>query len=386
MRHFALFAYGFRPFFLLAALYAVLATASWLAAFYGHVDPLGVSTSTHWHAHEMLYGFVAAAIAGFLLTAVPSWTGRRGFAGFPLALLVLIWLAGRIAMLPALNLEPGVVTTADLMFLPAVVAAITPSLVRSGNVRNWPMVAILVILFLANVLFHVPTLASRVGVSGFVVAINTVLVLVTLIGGRIVPAFTGNALRREGRRIPLPGFGVADRATLVGTLAVWAIDIVAWGSSIAGITALAAGVLHAWRLSRWRGWSVRGVPIVWILHLGYGWIPLALVLKGSWLLWDLGVAAGWMHGLTAGGFATMIVAVMTRAALGHTGRALVAPRLAVACYWLLNLGAVLRVFGHVLVPSLAVPVAGVLWIFAFVLFLIAYTPILCLSRVDGRPG
>lgn len=385
----ALFNYGFRPFFLLAGVQAVVAMTVWLAVLHGTGWEMAWLAPTQWHAHEMIFGFVVAALAGFLLTAVASWTGQRGFAGPPLMVLVAIWLGGRIAMAPGLGVPQPLAAAMDLAFLPAVAFAVAPSLIRAGNVRNFPLVAFLVLLFAANLLFHAPDLAARLGIRGLTLAVDTILLMVVLVGGRIVPAFTGNALRTRHADARIAPFGWVDRAALAAAATVLVVDLITPEGRLAGAVALIACVLHAWRLSRWQGWLTRGMPIAWVLHVAYAWIPVGLGLKALWLLWQLPVGAVWLHALTAGAYATMILAVMTRAALGHTGRPLVAAKPIVAAYLLVTLAALTRVFAPVVAPAMPQvtwTVAGTLWITAFLLYCAVYAPILSRPRADGRPG
>lgn len=385
----ALFAYGFRPFFLLAGVQAIVAMAVWLAVLHGMTWPVTWISPMAWHAHAMIFGFVAAALAGFLLTAVASWTGQRGFAGTPLVALVILWLGGRIAMAPGLGVPQSLAAVVDLAFLPAVAIVVAPSLIRAGNVRNLPMLAFPMLLFIANLNVHLPELGGRFAVAGFTLAIDTILLMVALVGGRVVPAFTGNALRSRHPEARVAPFGAVDRVALVAVAAVLIVDLAAPGGRLAGGVALAACVLHAWRLLRWRGWQTRDMPIAWILHVAYAWIPAGLGLKGVWLLWQLPAATGWLHAFTTGAYATMIMAIMTRAALGHTGRPLVVAAPIVLAYVLLTLAAATRVLTPVVAAAMPVvswSLAGALWIAAFALYCIVYAPILCRPRVDGRPG
>ena len=386
----ALFGYGFRPFFLLAGLQAMVGMAIWLAVLHGMPWPWpspGSSLSPFaWHAHEMFFGFVAAALAGFLLTAVPSWTGQRGFAGAPLVVLAAVWLAGRVAMIPGLG-SPPLAAAVDLAFLPAVALAVTPSLVRAGNVRNLPLVGFILLLFGANLLFHLPGLEDRLGVRAPLLAVDSILLLVVLVGGRVTPAFTGNALRAADPGARVAPFGWVDRLAMAAALAVLLVDLVSPGGRAAAAVAAGAAALLAWRLTRWRGWRVRQMPIAWILHVAYAWIPLGLGLKALWLLHGSAVASGWQHALTTGAFATMILAIMTRAALGHTGRPIVASPPIVTAYVLLTIAALVRVFGPAaMAPLGAWTVAGVLWVGAFAIYSVVYAPILLRPRADGRPG
>lgn len=380
----ALLSYGFRPFFLLAGLYAALAIPAWMAFLHGFARPGSTWPALAWHAHEMIYGFAVAAVAGFMLTAVPSWTGRRGFAGTPLLLLVLVWLAGRIAILAPLH--PALIAVIDLGFLPVLALAITPSLVRSGARRNMLFIGLLALLFGANLHFH---LGGARSVEALRLAVNTLLLLVALVGGRIVPAFTSAGLKQRGIDVRIPGHAAIDGGALLATLAVLVVDVARPGGVIAGVAAAGAAVLLALRLARWHGHRTLGEPILWILHVAYAWLPIALAMKAAWLLGGLGVAAGWQHALTIGAISTMILAVMSRAALGHTGRPLVAPRGVVVAYCLVTAAALARALGAAIFPDAAsawIGAAAALWSAAFALFLVAYAPILCRPRADGRPG
>ena len=386
----AIFAYGFRPFFLSAGCYAVIAMGCWLAVYAAGASPPTGLPPQLWHAHEMVFGFVAAAIAGFLLTAVPSWTGRQGYSGRPLALLVSLWLAGRIAV-GAWGLLAEAAAAIDLAFFPGLALTLAPALIRARSFRNLPFLVILTILFAANALFHAEMLGWTKDTAGpgLLLAINTMLVLVVIVGGRIIPSFTLNWLRRRGKSVtigPTPGL---DAAAIGATILVLAVDLISPDTPAAGVVALAGALLHAARLARWRGMETASEPILWILHLGYGWVVVGLTLKAAWLLTGASFAANWLHALTVGVFATMILAVMTRVALGHTGRALVASRPIVAVYASITLAGAVRVFGPGLGPWAYLPsiaAAGLLWIAAFLLFLAVYTPILVRPRLDGRPG
>ncbi len=363
--------------------------AVWLAVLHGMAWEMAWLSPAGWHAHEMIFGFVAAAMAGFLLTAVASWTGQRGFAGPPLMVLVAIWLGGRIAMAPGLGVPQSLAAIIDLAFLPSVAIAVTPSLIRAGSVRNYPLVAFLVLLFVADLLFHFPLTGIWQAMRGPTLAVDTILLMVVLIGGRIVPAFTGNALRTSHSEARVASFGWVDRAAMVAAVAVLVVDMASPGGFLAGAVALAAGALLAWRLLRWRGWLVRDMPIAWVLHVAYAWIPIGLGLKGLWLLWRFPIGAGWVHALTAGAYGTMILAVMTRAALGHTARPLVAAKPIVVAYLLVTLATATRVFAPVVAPSMPQitwTIAGVLWIVAFAIYCAVYAPILSRPRIDGRPG
>ena len=390
-RRFSLFAYGFRPFFLLAALQAVLIMAVWLCVY---LDPAlwpGVALPAWlWHAHEMMFGFVPAAIAGFLLTAVPSWTGAGGYSGPRLMLLAGLWLLGRIVMLP-LGVPEPVAALADLLFFPALAVLLAAPLLRAGKLRNLAFLLLLTLLFLANLAFHLGRMAilpggELIGLGG---AADVVAIVIAIVGGRIIPAFTQGALRQQGTGHAITPLPALDMSAIAALVLVLASDLVALGTAATGAIALLAALLHGARLARWQGWQARRVPLVWVLHAGYGFLVLALTLKGIGLLTGSAVGAKWLHALTIGCFGTMILGVMTRASLGHTGRPLLPPKEAVAAYALVPAAALVRVFAPALVPDdyvLSVAVAGGLWLAAFLLFLVRFAPILIGPRADGRPG
>jgi len=382
----ALFGYGFRPFFLLCAVHAALAIPVWLGLLFGFGFPAPTLAPHSWHAHEMLFGFILAAVAGFLLTAVPSWTGQRGYAGAPLVILVLLWISGRLVVTLPMSLSPPLVAAIDLAFIPALALILLPALIRSGNRRNFVFIGLLVVLFYSNLDFH---LNGALLIEPLLLAVNVMLLMVALVGGRILPAFTSSGLKARGMDVRIPRSPLIDNAALIATLAVLIIDLTLPGSSIAAIAAGCAALLLALRMSRWQGYRSLREPLIWVLHLAYLWLPVGLTLKAALLFGAPIPDTSWLHALTAGAFSTMILAVMSRASLGHTGRELVAPGFAVAAYWLIGVAALLRVFGPILLPANAamwMGVSGALWSLAFFFFLVEYAPILCLRRIDGRPG
>jgi uncharacterized protein involved in response to NO len=387
---FALFAYGFRPFFLLAGFYAVIAVPIWLWVYTRGAVPIPPLPAHLWHGHEMLFGFAGAAIAGFLLTAVPSWTGARGFAGLPLILVVALWAAGRFAMISATMLPPWLTGVLELAFLPAIAVLLAPPLVRAGN-RNTPMLAVIGVLWLADAAFVVSMISgdALIAQRALRVAIDVVLILITVIGGRIVPSFTANALRQRGETVQLVSRPWLDRIVIAAMIAIAVVDAGWPDSTLSAVLAGVAAAAHAVRLSGWRGRLTWPEPILWILHIGYAWLPIGLALKCVWLLSGMHWSAHWLHALTLGTFGTMILAVMTRASLGHTGRPLVVSRTTAVSYLLLTFAVVVRVWG----PALGffeyhqtVVAAGTLWSAAFALYLAVYAPIFLRPRVDGKPG
>jgi uncharacterized protein involved in response to NO len=387
---FALFAYGFRPFFLAAGLSAALIVPAWVVMIERGTMPLGVLPPQLWHAHELFYGFVGAALAGFLLTAVPSWTGAKGFGGRPLAALAAAWLLGRLAFAGASSLPFWALAAAELSFLPGVALLLARPLLRSRN-RNAPLLIVIALLwitdaaFLAGLARRDPLLAS----GSLRVAIDLMLIVLTLIGGRIVPSFTANALRRRGESPEIRSFAWLERAVMALMVAIAVVDLWRPDGAAAGWLAALVAIAQGARLSGWRSLRTRGEAILWVLHLGYAWIPVGFALRALWLLAGAGWAAHWQHALTMGAFGTMILAVMTRAALGHTGRELTVGRVIAAAYVLLTLGVAARVFAPGLWPEQylrTLVVSGSLWTAAFALYLVVYAPILTLPRADGKPG
>ncbi|TNF88756.1 MAG: NnrS family protein [Gammaproteobacteria bacterium] len=382
----ALLAYGFRPFFLLAGVHAAIAIPLWIAVVYGLELPPTAVPAPVWHAHEMLYGFIAAAMAGFLLTAVPSWTNRRGYAGAPLAMLVLLWLAGRMLMTIPMDLPALLVAAIDLAFVPALALTILPALLRSGNRRNLVFIGMLAILFSSNLHFH---LAGAVESAPLLLGINAVLFLVTLLGGRVVPAFTSAGLKQLGLEARLRRYQPLDKTALFAVGAVLVVDLILPATLVAAAFAALAAVLLAAQLGHWQGHRTLSMPIVWVLHLAYAWLPICLALKAATLMGLPISGSSWLHAATAGAMATMIIGIMSRAALGHTGRPLVTPAAVVIAYLLLTAAALVRVFGPMLLPAAGIPwlpLAALLWCLAFLLYVVVYAPILCKPRIDGRPG
>jgi uncharacterized protein involved in response to NO len=369
---------GFRPFFLLAALWAALAVPLWLAVFTGEGELPTRLLPTVWHVHEMVFGFAAATVAGFLLTAIPNWTGRMPLQGGPLAALVLLWVAGRIAVLASAAIGATAAACLDLAFPLAFLAVVAREILAGRNWRNLPMLGALTLLLAGNLLVHLEALGLAETASlGNRIGVATLLMLISFVGGRIIPSFTRNWLAKQRPESAAPAvFDAFDRAVLATT----GIALVTWVAAPDGVAApwleLAAGIALAIRLARWRGAATLREPLVWILHLGYAWLALGFVL----LALSHGVAAlpptAALHALTAGAIGTMTLAVMTRATLGHSGRPLVAGPGTTTIYALVTMAAVLRLFvpfagGQTLA---ALGLAGAAWSGAFLLFAALYLP------------
>ncbi len=386
----ALFAYGFRPFFLLAAGYAALSIIVWAGAFaWGAALPSDIPPSL-WHAHEMVFGFAVAAAAGFLLTAVPAWTGTPVITGAPLALLVTIWLAGRLALWMGESLPPLAVAITDMALIPALIAAISGPIIKSGQVRNYLFPGLLAIGLAANALFHAEALGwtEETASWGLRLGIYVFVVMVALIGGRIAPRFTASALKLRNPEIDVRTDPRVEKAAIITMIAAIASDLAGAPPPLAGALALAAAIALMLRMRHWQTRHILDAPIIWVLHLGHAWVPVAFACKAAA---DL---AGWLpadaalHAFTIGAIGSSILAVMTRAALGHTGRPLHAPKSIVAAYLLVTGAALVRIFGPVATDDLLiwVIVPAAMWIAAFGLFTVVFAPILTRSRPDGKPG
>ena len=393
LQRFPLFACGLRPFFLLAALDALMNIGIWLSVYFhpGLWPSDQAMTAMYWHAHEMLFGFVAAAIAGFLLTAVPNWTGRAPYQGTPLLALTGLWLAGRIAMAPWSIAPPLLASAIDLAFYPALALTLAPSLIRARTFRNLPFLGLLSALFLANLCFHLGA-RGQLGAGehiGLAVTIDIVVILIVIIGGRIIPAFTKSGLMRNGVIVRIETNKWMELVSVVSIAGVLIADLVMPLSALNGAVVLLAAFVQAFRLAQWAGHRTIRDPLLWVLHLGYAWLILGLMLKAIWLLTGAVAAEKWMHALTVGAFTTMIIAVMTRASLGHTGRALVAPRHIAVSYSLITIAAAIRVFAPAIFPvwyNETIAASAALWMGAFSIFLWIYMPILTRPRADGRLG
>ncbi len=379
---------GFRPFFLAGAAWAIIALALWLTSLAGAVHLPSAFEPLAWHRHEMLFGFVGAVVVGFLLTAIPNWTGRLPIAGTPLAALTALWLAARLAILFSARVGAGLAAALDVGFY-LVVAGLAAREVLAANNRNLPIVGLVLLFGIASALDH----AANAGLIadqglGWRPGIALVVLMISLIGGRIIPSFTRNWLVKQGVKEGLPGQPIRfDMLVLAATAAA----LVAWvalpSNRIAGWLLCAAALLQAMRLARWRGLGTTRDPLVLILHVGYAWVPAGLALLGLSLLSTAVPGSAAIHALTAGAMATMILAVMTRATLGHTGRELRACPATVMIYLFVTAGALLRVIAPLGLVGYTVgmQISALAWGAAFLLFLIVYGPLLLGPRPDGKP-
>jgi uncharacterized protein involved in response to NO len=365
----ALFALGFRPLYLLAGAYAAFSVPLWALQYSGWLpgaDPL-------WHAHEMLFGYAFAVISGFLLTAVRNWTGLPTPAGMALGGIAALWVLARLIGIWSLT---GAAIL-DALFAMAVAWGIGKPLVASGNRRNWFFIPLVLALGAASAVFPA---APGVGLT---VALDVVLFVMAVMAGRVIPAFTNNAVPGAGARRIV----ALERAALGAILLLLALDVAAWPIA-AGMVALAAALLHLARLSLWAPLRARAWPILWILHLSYAWIGVHLLLRGL-AAFDLVPAPLASHALTIGAIGGLTLGMMTRTARGHTGRPLAVGRAEIGAYLLVNAAAAVRVLVPLAVPGAYVAtvlVSAVLWFAAFGLFTAAYFPILSRARLDGQPG
>lgn len=379
----ALLQLGFRPFYLLAALFAALAVPLWMAQFVGALPPPAAYPALLWHAHEMTFGFTLAVIVGFLLTAARAWTGLPTPTGTRLAALCAIWIAARVANYTG---PAAAAMLLDAAFIVLAMIAIGATLMKARNYRNLFVLVILTAFLAANSLFHLalgghapwsPLAAARF--FAFVV-----VVLTCVIGGRVIPTFTANAVRgvRQWRDARL------DWASLAATVAALLAVLLQASAAVTVFLCLVAAVLQAVRLAGWNTWATRGNALLWILHVSYAWIPVGLVLLALGVLGVVPPSAG-LHALTLGAIGGLIIGMITRTALGHTGRPLRAGGIEIAAYALVQLAVVLRLV-PMLETSLPYPVwtfgAASAWSLAFAVYLIKYVPVLSRPRIDGREG
>ncbi|MEZ5812887.1 MAG: NnrS family protein [Rhizobiaceae bacterium] len=380
----ALFARGFRPFFLGAALFAALAVPAWIVMLAQGLSPHAILSARDLHMHEMAFGYTSAVIAGFLLTATPNWTGRLPVTGVPLAGLFALWLAGRIAMdLPLL--PPLAIAVVDASFLVVFSGLLWREILAAGNLRNLPVCLIVTLFAAANVWFHALALGGGDADIAVRAALGSVAVLITVIGGRIVPSFTRNWLARNQASALPAAFSGFDKLVLACGVVAVASWIVVPDNHWTGILALIAGFLHLARVARWRGWLTFAEPLVTILHVGYLWLPVWLLLVSASILGDWLDASAASHALTAGAIGTMTVAMMSRAILGHSGRPLTAGKGIVTIYLMIVAAAAIRIVAGIVAADYMVvlTVAAALWFGGFALFAWIFTPMCTRPRVAG---
>jgi uncharacterized protein involved in response to NO len=379
---FALWDLGFRPFYLLASLFAALSILLWVGEYAGYLPP-GYLRDPVWHAHEMLFGYTIAVITGFLFTAGRNWTGQPTPSGSLLAGYAALWVAGRLSVLMPF---PALAAVLNAAFPFAVAAGLAVPLARSRNRRNYFFVALLVLLGIATLAVH----AARLSLvawpqrASLQVGLDVVLFIIAVMGGRVIPMFTNNGVPgAQAMRHP-----VVEKAALGGVLLLLAVDLLQLDASVIAVVALAVAIAHAIRLWLWHPWRTRSAPLVWILHAAYAWIVVYLVLRAL-AAWGYVASPLAAHALTIGAIGGMTIGMMTRTARGHTGLPLVAGASEMACYALIQIAAVVRVVGGATFPDFyraSVVLSGLCWSAGFALYAIRYWPLLTRPRRDGKPG
>ncbi len=385
-----LFAFPFRLFFLLGSFYAAITIVAWIGLLFGFWSlPVGWS-AVHWHSHEMLFGVVAAAITGFVLTAVCNWTGVAPISKPGLFGLGLLWFLGRVAMWCAGSLPVLLVAIVDVLFLPVVALYLLSILWRQRNTHNYIMAGVIGLLGLTNLCMHVGLISRNFIwlLHSETAALNIIAFIMVVIAGRITPAFSANWLRiQEKNPDTVRRSTQLDVWVLSVTALMIPLDMIPGAPIVAGVAALLAALLNGIRLVLWSGWRTAKEPLLWILHVGYAWIVIAFLLKGL-AAFDIVMATVWQHALGTGAMGTLILGVMTRVSLGHTGRSLALPRFGITIYFAILLSAVVRVLTALLVLDYhaGLMISAIGWTLAFIVFLVIYWPILSSPRVDGRPG
>ncbi len=380
---FALFVLGFRPFFPGAGAMAFAFILLWL-----HAYRTGASNDYYgfmvWHGHEMIFGYTAAVVAGFLLTAVRNWTDLPTLHGKPLAALTLLWLAGRV--LPFFSLPHLVIALVDLAFLPILAIALAIPILKRKQTRNMAFLPIFVVFIFANCLVHFQVLGLTGGTArgGLYLALNVILVIIAIVAGRVLPFFTQRALG-----INLEKRQIVEILSFSSLVAFSIAELLVPGTWLITVLATATAVCHGIRLAGWHTSRLWSVPLLWVLFLGYAWLVLGFVLKAC-------ASAGFispflhLHAFATGCFGVLTLGMMVRVSLGHTGRPLIPDKPTILAFVLINMAALVRVILPIFFPGRGygrfVEVSGGLWALAFLLFVIVYTPICIKPRPDGQPG
>lgn len=378
---------GFRVFFLLAGVFAALMVPLWLLALAGGFDPGAYLGPVYWHAHEMVFGYAAAVIAGFLLTAVGNWTGRETAVGPPLLGLGALWLLGRVAMLSAHVLPPWLAAVAELAFLPALGVTLARPLIATKNTRNFIMLAVIAALWCADLAVHLDALGLVSGWRrrGNLLGVDVVTFVILVLAGRVFPMFTRNATGVASIR-SVPSLDVAALASMA---LVIALDAALPDARPTALVAGVAAVLAAARAAHWGSRHTGSNPLLWILHVGYAWVPVGLALRVVAAFTARVPPSAATHALTVGAIGGLTLGMMSRVALGHTGRMLTVTRPVAASFALVSLSALVRVAVGIVNPSwyrASLYAAGALWTAAFAIFVAAYAPVVSTPRVDGKPG
>jgi uncharacterized protein involved in response to NO len=383
---FALFASGFRPFFLFGSLFGFMALGYFSLLISGAVETLPSAWDmVTWHRHEMLFGYAGAIIAGFLFTAVPNWTGQPTAKGVKLALVVLLWLAGRAVVFTSAYIPTLLVAVIDVSFFAACTAAIVPALIKSRNKRNYFFIVLLTLLAIANGLTHWGGVDNTViADTGIRLGLSIVILMMVVIGGRVIPFFTEKPLGITIRRNP-----VIERFTLISTVIALVLGVIEAPTTILGIAFLLAAIANAWRFSQWQSVKTLRVPLLWVLHAGYAWLVIGFTTKAAYYLGSAVPPSIATHAFTAGGVGVLTLGMMARVSLGHSGRQLEVGKPIICAFACINAAALSRVFGVWLFPEFTLrwlEAASLFWLLAFGIFIIIYAPIFMRPRADGREG
>lgn len=380
----ALFALGFRPFFLLAGLSAIAFIVSWLMAWSGAIPTPTYYGFVGWHSHEMLFGYTAAIISGFLLAAVRNWTGAKTPDGPPLMGLMALWIAGRLLPLLDSSLPGTLIAIIDLAFLPAVAMSIRPALWKGEQKMNRIFVPLLLVMGAANLLVHLEALGiANTGQQGISGMLFLVIFLITLLGGRVIPFFTEAVIpgHQSKRRDGLEKASMAIFIALILEQLIYPVD------QVTGILAFAIGITQLSRMQGWYNKQIWQHPILWVLYTGLGWIVLGMLMLavGSFSQLPINLAK---HALTVGGIGVLTFGMMARVALGHTGRPIEPSRWISIGFIILNVSALARVIGPLVYENyrMWVHLSGTLWTLAFIIFCVIYVPMLVKPRLDGKAG
>jgi uncharacterized protein involved in response to NO len=381
-----LFALGFRPFFMLAGLSGLILIPLWNAILKGTLAAENYYTSTYWHAHEMLLGYGGAVIAGFLLTAVKNWTGKPTLTGDKLAGLCLLWLYGRIVPFYAGLLPDILIALIDLAFLPLLVYYVTKPIVETKQYRNLIFAGLLLLLTLGNILVHCEMLGFKTNTAwfGLQLIVDTVIVLILVMAGRVFPFFTERGLPGT-LAIRNPQL---DNGSIASAILVFGLQMLGVSGTVLALSAGLAVVINSARIAGWYVQKIWYVPLLWVLYVGYGWIifGFALTVLSSYSLIQPSLS---LHAFTLGGIGTLTLGMMARVALGHTGRALRASNAIAVAFVLINLAAFFRVVLPIAMPDwyqTLVYGSTLAWLAAFSLFILVYGPILTGQRIDGQEG
>ena len=377
------FQLGFRPFYSVASIFAIAAVIIWLCAFAGFSGTGPYLHSVIWHSHEMLFGFSAAVIAGFLFTAVRNWTGQPTPTGAALAGLTALWFAARVLIIKG----PGpLAAIVDVLFLPAIAFAVAVPILRSKNTRNYKVVAVVIALAAAHGVFHLANLghvAAGLSRISLFASIDIIVILMAIIGGRVIPAFTGNAVPEANPRHE-PWVEIVTFVSMVFGGLVTAVSA-SWAppSELMALLFIVVAAAHATRLGLWDPIKTVHSPLLWMMPAAYSWIPFAFLLRALAAL-NIVPPSAWIHAITMGAVSSLMLAMMMRSSLGHTGRPLVANRSDMMAFLLLQLAAVLRVIASIAAGEnyrYWIIASGLIWVLAFVLFVVRYVPMLSRQRV-----